>query len=307
MSNETFRELINRVLVRVPDTMPDQVKRHINDRYRTIQEAYKWSWLEKESFFQTSAVYSTGTINAIEGSVTITGSATTFTAAGVGWLLKLQNQDEYYYVDSIATGTSLTVDAPYIGSTVSGATYAAYKTRYTLATDVDRMQTMWMPDVDRELVKSDISWFNAQDSARQLVGTPQWFAFYAASSGTEVIELLPMPDAAKTIRYRYTRKIVALTNDSDTILAEVRADVLVNGAVATAFAAMGRDLSASETARAAEAERMFRVGLSEMRKADLSEARPRRVKLHGVYTQHREARASDVLSGWSPWSEDADY
>ena len=69
--------------------------------------------------------YSTGTITATQGSVTITGSSTTFTNLMVGRILQITDgSDGYNYkIATYSSATSITVEEPYIGISGSGKTF----------------------------------------------------------------------------------------------------------------------------------------------------------------------------------------
>jgi len=69
------------------------------------------------------ADYTTGTITATNGSATITGSGTTFTSGMVGRFLKVDDDGEWYEIDSFSSTTSITLKTKYQGTTVSGASY----------------------------------------------------------------------------------------------------------------------------------------------------------------------------------------
>lgn len=112
------------------------LKRWINQAYKDVQEAYDWQWRYKWGIVQTVAVYTTGTVTVTEGSRTVTGSGTTFTSAMVGRYFKLNNQEETYKIISYTSGTSITIDVPFVETTTSGASYTIFKVFHDLNTDV---------------------------------------------------------------------------------------------------------------------------------------------------------------------------
>lgn len=70
--------------------------------------------------------YTTGTITATNGSTTITGSGTTFTAAMVGRYFKVNDETgdgNWYRITGYSSSTSITIENKYDGSTVSGKNY----------------------------------------------------------------------------------------------------------------------------------------------------------------------------------------
>lgn len=70
--------------------------------------------------------YTTGTITVTNGSAVVTGSGTTFTASMVGRYFQPSGTLDdglWYKVSSVSTGTSLTLENNYQGTTQSGQTY----------------------------------------------------------------------------------------------------------------------------------------------------------------------------------------
>src|SRR3990167_342431 len=71
-----------------------------------------------------SGAYSGGTVSVSFGGTTVTGSSTSWLAnVSVGQSILLE--DIWYTVAAVATDTSLTINIPYGGRTLSGATYVA--------------------------------------------------------------------------------------------------------------------------------------------------------------------------------------
>jgi len=70
--------------------------------------------------------YTTGSIAVTNGSATVTGSGTTFTGAMVDRFLKITDEDgdgQWYRISAVASGTSLTLENTYAGSTDGTANY----------------------------------------------------------------------------------------------------------------------------------------------------------------------------------------
>lgn len=71
----------------------------------------------------SNADYTTGTITATNGSTTIAGAGTTFTAAMVGRYIKV-NEDGYWYkITAFTNATTITIEQNYQGTTAAGAGY----------------------------------------------------------------------------------------------------------------------------------------------------------------------------------------
>lgn len=68
-------------------------------------------------------VYSAGTVAVTNGSMTVTGTGTSWTSAMVGSFFKINGSSTVYRVASVTTPTSLSLTTPYSGSTGSGLAY----------------------------------------------------------------------------------------------------------------------------------------------------------------------------------------
>lgn len=65
--------------------------------------------------------YTTGTISTLtNGQSTVTGSGTTFTSAMVGRFIKINNDGQWYEIESYSSATSITLVKAYDGATISG-------------------------------------------------------------------------------------------------------------------------------------------------------------------------------------------
>lgn len=74
----------------------------------------------------SQADYTTGTVAVTNGSATVTGSGTTFTAAMVGRWLQVtapSGDNEWYKITAYTSSTVITLFNPYNGITVAGASY----------------------------------------------------------------------------------------------------------------------------------------------------------------------------------------
>src|SRR3990167_9112515 len=84
-------------------------------------------YLMTEGFITTVAPYETGTVTVANGSKTVTGSGTTFTAAIVGRKIRIESENAYYRISAFVSTTEITLEVAYQGTTQSGADYSIYK------------------------------------------------------------------------------------------------------------------------------------------------------------------------------------
>lgn len=133
----TFAQIISRI----------ESLTNITNQRALVKDAIQWglndltdrdlNYLYSETFFTTIAPYETGTITITDGSKTVTGSGTTFTAAMVNRKIRFASQTGYYRISAFVSTTELTLEAPYSGDSLSGETYSIFKDEYKLAADVD--------------------------------------------------------------------------------------------------------------------------------------------------------------------------
>lgn len=104
-----------------------------------ICQEFDWPYYMQTGIVNTVATYAIGTTTVTNGSKTVTGIGTTFTAAMVGRKFRHANENAFYVIATYVSATSITLNTPYQGATDStGSTYTIYKDEYRLAPDVDK-------------------------------------------------------------------------------------------------------------------------------------------------------------------------
>ena len=91
----------------------------------------RWQGLYREGWLALTPVYGDGTVAITQGSNTVTGTSTTWTAAMVGRQF-LGPDNAYYKIASIVSSTSLLLTVPYQGATVSVGVYQIWQDEYAL-------------------------------------------------------------------------------------------------------------------------------------------------------------------------------
>jgi len=119
------------------------IRQAINIALLRVAEYFEWPfYMVNTGVINTVAPYSTGTATVTNGSVTITGSGTSWTSDMVGRKIRVGNGQPYYRIKSIDSSTSMTLVTQFQGSTSSGNSYTIYKDEYRLASDVDTYNTV---------------------------------------------------------------------------------------------------------------------------------------------------------------------
>jgi hypothetical protein len=116
------------------------VKRLCNDVTAHICGVAEWPFLWTESWFQTTDDYSTGTVSVANGSASVAGTDTVFTAGMVGRKMRIGADTAYYTIKTFTSTLALVLDQTYQGTTDTAATYVIYKDEYLLRADVDQQK-----------------------------------------------------------------------------------------------------------------------------------------------------------------------
>lgn len=165
-------------------------------------------------FFTTSAAYSTGTVAVTNGSttVTLTGGTWPSDVASGSYHFALSVSDPWYVVNTRSSDTVIVLVDNYEGTTDSSTTYAVYKSHYSLASDADRVEGMWLHDAGRAVplvlavTEEQVSEFLHYPSGP---GVPTHFLpIERDSSGNLQVLLGPeTPDAVYRVEYVYRKKV----------------------------------------------------------------------------------------------------
>lgn len=86
--------------------------------------------------FAFVAPHTTGTVSVANGSATVTGVGTAFTEAMEDQAIVFSDRDEHYYIASVESATSLTLNTAFIGTTLSGSTFTIHTINYTLPSTI---------------------------------------------------------------------------------------------------------------------------------------------------------------------------
>ena len=131
-------------------------------------------YLMSEGFVTTIAPYTTGTVTATNGSKTITGSGTTFTAAMVSRKIRMGSENAYYRIAAYVSATEVTLEVPYQGTTASGKTFSIYKDEYRLPADLDVYKVLRQIENSVAMVGMEPSAFDIYSPTPQSQGSPNF-------------------------------------------------------------------------------------------------------------------------------------
>ena len=118
-----------------------------------VNDALNWSlqrvyssfdfpfYLQDKGVITTIATYTTGTCDVTLGSTAVVGHSTVWTSAMVGYKLQVQGQNAFYRITAVNSPTSITLQAPFQGTSASLQTYNIFQDEYRLAGDLDKYKT----------------------------------------------------------------------------------------------------------------------------------------------------------------------
>lgn len=138
---KTFDDIVQKVLskVRQPDsedTIVDDIKSFINDRYIKVCGKAKWRWRRRERVLRVIGKYATGTVSVTNGSRTATFTGATIDEETLNQKLRVAGDSEYYKIIAVNDATNVVkLDAPYHGTTDTDATFTISKDEYGLWPD----------------------------------------------------------------------------------------------------------------------------------------------------------------------------
>lgn len=180
-----------------------------------------WSFLNVAATITLTAPYSTGTISATAGVVTLTGG--TFPAASASYILRTSAGIDYP-ISTRDSGTQVTLNDTTVSIT-AGSTYSVHQDDYDMPDDFEGFtsELLTYETASTQVYSVQIVTENAIRLARQEftgnlgTGRPYWVAIrdtaYVSTTGTRVQALFyPSPTEAARLTYRYRPRLDALAS-----------------------------------------------------------------------------------------------
>ena len=175
------------------------VQRLANDGLADIASAYQWPFLWTRSFFTTIAPYETGTVSVTNGSATITGSGTTFTAAMVGRKFRVGSQSAFYIISAFVSTTEVTLETTFQGTTASAQTYSIFQDEYLLRADVDYYKTLRQIEEGVALLSLNISEFDELVPTPEATGSPSLECYLGQANEEYTTGTVSMSSGSRTL------------------------------------------------------------------------------------------------------------
>lgn len=121
----------------------------LNAAQRDAARRHPWPELRTRAFVSTVAAYSTGTVAVSNGGTTwtLTGGTYPTDVATGKYRIALGVNKPWHTIITRTSGAAVeTTGMTFLGTTVTASTYVAYKSHYSLASDVDRVEEVWLHD-----------------------------------------------------------------------------------------------------------------------------------------------------------------
>jgi hypothetical protein len=251
MGLDTYEEIVGKVTLHCPNVSSLLAREWVNNAFREVAERRTWSWLRKRHHFYCNTVYNTGTADAIQGSGTISGTGTVWSAAMVGRQFRIGTSGPLHTISARASDTSITIDPVWGEATSSTQSYEIFNAYLTPKSDFFSFISVWDPSSSWQLyLHTSQEHLNSVDAQRSQSGTAYTVADLdytsidedgvAVSPPLPRYEVWPHRKSAYIYPYLYVSRITDL--ESSGILPRyIRGDTLLKGALKEAAAYPGTD------------------------------------------------------------------
>jgi hypothetical protein len=245
----TFGDLRYELTKWAPGVDSDLIDGFINERYRAIWERRNWLGREKDAVLQTTAPYSTGTVEATAGSTSLTGTGTTWTTAMTGRRIRIAGRSEWYTF-TFATVTTGTLDRAFEGDTDTEHGYEIYQAVYDLPTDLATIIELKAIGPPGDLALFTQEELDRAAPHRPARGTPEIYAYAPAGvdgSGNTLykVELYPSPDESIGLPYKYRTRFTPFSS-TETVLPDWISPQAVKDGVRADIRGLQKDLAGAQ-------------------------------------------------------------
>lgn len=219
----TLGQQASRLVDLIPTIARTEALRRINVSYLRNSTAHAWRHLLKRFTLQTEAQYRTGTVAVSNGGTSVTLTSGTWTTS---WAtapsmrrIVIAGRPEPYDVSLFGSTTSATIADPWIGDTVTAATYRLYRDVYALPADCGFTKVMALYDPDQRCrlhFYNQPRFIETRAEEPGLTSTPECFTLVNQSSEStprQQIQFYPAPDTVRTYHGWYFRRPDLLTSE----------------------------------------------------------------------------------------------
>jgi hypothetical protein len=226
-----------------PDISPQVAGRMLNNAYRRIIDFRRWYGLMVKGQVVVPQAYTTGTVAVVTGSTAVTGIGTNWDITMVGRQWRIGFSNPTYTITTVGSATSITLDLPWGGQTLSGAGYQIFQNIVSLGPNIKRVLAMVNQKQGYKLklhVPQEV--LNIYDTWRVTTGWTYLLANYPPSStGQPQFELYPSPTFQQAFPFLAYTQPPDMVLPADFPVLFVRSDLIVTGALADALLYRGKN------------------------------------------------------------------
>lgn len=245
VTQDNMGKMLGRVIQWNPDAPSTEVRKWINDTYRSIVDGRSWAGLMIRGQVTVPNIYTAGTVTLTLGQPTVVGVGTAWDQTFVGRQLRAGFSTGFYNIQSVQDATHLTLDLPWGNFTLVNNGYTIQQPWVTLGANMKRIKTM----------------VNQRQGYRMILGIPQdtlnlWDTWRTStgwtwgvsrkeltSTGAAQFEMYPCPTFQQVFPYLAYVQPPDLVNDADFPYPFIPSDVLVLPAIANALVFRGPKLN----------------------------------------------------------------
>lgn len=267
----TYLQIYQRVCQEMGETAAGSVDTKygfwINEAQRRIANAYKFTWRFKRGVIQIVAEYTAGTVTT-NGTSTIAGSGTTFTAAMVGRRFTVEGDGQRYYISAYVSAAEITLDRAVQRANASGLTYSIRKIDYSLPSDCEELISLRYEGTPIKLYRWDMQNFEQAYPKDDAYGDPTWYLPTGRdSSGNLMVRFFPVPTSLMSFDLLYLKSLTDLSSSGDVSSVPIKYhDALVYYTLIKSFSYY------NDATKAAEANAEYNSILADMVAADKNDA-----------------------------------
>jgi hypothetical protein len=175
----------------------------IGEAYKEIVSQLRYADINKQAndVITTVAQYNTGTVAITQGSVSVVGTGTTFTAAMIGRFITFGSSSVWYKIAAVPDATTLTLDDAVVDNTNTGLGFVIAQRFYEVDANL-----RWITDAKLmgryDLIKTSQEKLDEMFPARlQRPSLPQYWApaGYNTAQSARLIEIFPPSQRAERI------------------------------------------------------------------------------------------------------------
>jgi hypothetical protein len=271
-----FRQMVGEILQWNPDLNVQMAARAIQNTYRRLVDERNWYGLLVKGQVVSPAAVTGGTITVTNGSTSIVGSGTAFTANMIGRQFRVGFSNPIYTIvtpppgNPIMSPTNLSIDLPWGGQTASGVSYMVFQNIFSFGSNIKRLLAVVNQRQGYRLklnIPQEV--LNLYDTWRTSTGWTFMVANYAPSpDGQPQFELYPAPTFQQSFPFLAYTQPPDLKKDGDFPYVGIRSDVIVMGTIPFALLFRGKNSKYYDPGTADRMMKMYQFEVQKMYRKD---------------------------------------